>query len=156
VFVVNAQSNTLSTFSLRGHELRLVSVASSGGQHPISVTEHDGIVYVLNDGGAGNVSGFRNVGGELTPIAGSTRGLSVAGGAAPAQVGFSDDGDALVVTEKNTNKLTSYRVRANGLLARVGHQARQPLNEEQRRRRGSAGCIAVSPRSEDGRMQRSQ
>lgn len=42
------------------------------------------------------------------------RGLSVAGGAGPAQVGFSDDGDALVVTEKNTNRLTSYRVRPDG------------------------------------------
>jgi 6-phosphogluconolactonase (cycloisomerase 2 family) len=29
-------------------------------------------------------------------------------------VGFSPDGDALLVTEKGTNKLTSYRVRRNG------------------------------------------
>ncbi len=116
VFVVNAQSNTVSAFALRGRELVLVSVVDSGGLHPISVTEHDGLVYVLNDGGAGNVAGLRNVRGELRPITGSARGLSVAGGAAPAQVGFSDDGDALVVTEKGTNKLTSYRVGADGLL----------------------------------------
>lgn len=114
VFVVNALSNSVSTFALREHELQLVSVVASGGLHPISVTEHDDLVFVLNDAGSGNVVGFRNVHGELRPIAGSVRGLSVAGGAAPAQVGFSDDGDALVVTEKNTNRLTSYRVRADG------------------------------------------
>jgi 6-phosphogluconolactonase len=114
VFVVNAQSNSVSTFALRERDLQLASVVSSGGLHPISVTEHDGIVYVLNDAGEGNVAGFRNVGGELRPIGGSVRGLSVAGGAGPAQVGFSDDGDALVVTEKNTNRLTSYPVRPDG------------------------------------------
>lgn len=114
VFVVNAQSNSVSTFALLGRELRLVSVTPSGGLHPISVTEYDDVVYALNDAGEGNVAGFRNVRGELKPIAGSVRGLSVAGGAGPAQVGFSDDGDALVVTEKNTNRLTSYRVRPDG------------------------------------------
>ena len=114
VFVVNALSNSVSTFALQGRELKLVSVVSSGGLHPISITEHDDVVYVLNDAGAGNVAGFRNVHGELKPIAGSVRGLSVAGGAAPAEVGFSDDGDTLVVTEKNTNRLTSYRVRSDG------------------------------------------
>jgi 6-phosphogluconolactonase len=78
------------------------------------VAEHDGLVYVLNDGGDGNVAGFRNVDGTLQPVAGSMRGLSVAGGAGPAQVGFSEDGDALVVTEKGTAKLTSYRVKPDG------------------------------------------
>lgn len=119
VFVVNAQSNSVSTFALQGHEVRLVSVTPSGGLHPISVAEYDNVVYVLNDAGDGNVTGFRNVRGELRPIAGSTRGLSVAGGAGPAQVGFSDDGDALVVTEKNTNRLTSYRVRLDSSLGEM-------------------------------------
>lgn len=114
LFVVNAQSNSVSTFVIRERELRLASVVASGGLHPISVTEKDGIVYVLNDGGAGNIAGFRNTRGDLHPIAGAVRGLSVASGAGPAQVGFSDDGDALVVTEKNTNRLTTYAVRANG------------------------------------------
>ncbi len=114
VFVVNAQSNSVSTFALQGRDLKLVSVTPSGGLHPISVTEYNDVVYVLNDDGVGNVAGFRNVRGELQPIAGSVRGLSVAGGASPAQVGFSDDGDALVVTEKTTNRLTSYRVRPDG------------------------------------------
>jgi 6-phosphogluconolactonase len=114
VFVVNAASNTVSTFAVRRKALRLASVIDSGGLHPISVTEHDGIVYVLNDQGAGNVAGFRNHGGQLQPIAGSVRGLSAQGGTAPAQVGFSADGQAIVVSEKGTSLLTSYRVHADG------------------------------------------
>lgn len=114
VYVVNAQSNSLSTFELRPRGPALMSVVASNGLHPISVTENNGIVYVLNDGGSGNVAGFRNQRGELKPIAGSNRPLSVAGGAAPAQIGFSDSGDALVVSEKGTNKLTSYAVAYSG------------------------------------------
>ena len=115
VFVVNAMSNSVSTFALEGTELKLMSTTDSGGLHPISVTEHHGLVYVLNDGGDGNVAGFRNVNGTLQPVAGSVQGLSQAG-AGPAEVGFSTDGDALVVTEKGTSKLTSYRVKPDGSL----------------------------------------
>jgi 6-phosphogluconolactonase (cycloisomerase 2 family) len=116
VFVVNALSNTVSTFFIRRNGLTLVSTVDSGGERPISVTEHDGIVYVLNAGGAGNVAGFRNGWGTLKPLADGTRPLSASGGTGPAQVGFSPDGDVLVVTEKATNKLTSYRVRHDGRL----------------------------------------
>lgn len=116
VFVVNAGSNSVSTFKLAGDELQLMSTVDSGGMRPISVTEHDGKVYVLNAGGDGNVAGFRNRHGELRPVAGSIRGLSVAGTAGPAQVGLSADGDALVVTEKATNTITSYSVNSDGSL----------------------------------------
>lgn len=114
LFVVNAQSNTVSTFAVRSKSLVLMSVVDSGGLHPISVTEHDGVVYVLNDQGDGNIAGFRNVNGTLRPIAGSVRGLSVAGGAAPAEIGFSQDGATLIVTEKATNQLDAYHVAADG------------------------------------------
>jgi 6-phosphogluconolactonase (cycloisomerase 2 family) len=116
VFVVNAGSNTVTTFELRPRALHLASVVSSGGQHPISVTERGGVVYLLNDAAAGNVVGFQNVRGSLQPIAGGVGSLSVAGGAGPAQVGLSDRGDTLVVSEKNTNKLTSYAVKSDGSL----------------------------------------
>ena len=114
LFVVNAMSNTVSTFSVRRGGLKLESVVDSGGLRPVSVTEHEGTVYVLNAGGAGNVAGFRNWEGDLKPLADAVRPLSASGGTAPAQVGFSPDGDVLVVTEKATNKLTTYRVRHNG------------------------------------------
>lgn len=115
-FVVNALSNTVSTFAVKAHSLVLASVVPSGGLHPISVTEHDGTVYVLNDQGDGNVAGFRNVAGQLKPLIGSSRPLSMAGGTGPAQVGFSQNGDTVVVTEKATNRLVSYKVRLDGLL----------------------------------------
>ena len=114
LFVVNALSNSVSTFAIRRNGLDLRSTVHSGGQRPISVTEHDGVVYVLNAEGAGNVTGFRNAAGNLQPLAGGTQPLSAAGGTGPAQVGFSTDGDVLLVTEKATNKLTSYRVRRDG------------------------------------------
>ena len=117
VFVVNAASNTVSTFALRGASAALTSVVDSGGLQPISVTESDGLVVVLNAGGAGNVAAFRNVNGELRPVQGGSRGLSAAGGTAPAQVGFGADGDVLVVTEKATSRITSYNVRHDGTLS---------------------------------------
>jgi 6-phosphogluconolactonase len=118
VFVVNAGSDSVSTFALQGDALVLASTVNAGGLHPISVTEHDGLVYVLNDGGDGNVAGFRNRHGMLEPVAESVRGLS-APGAGPAQIGFSNDGDAIVVSEKATSTLTSYRVRDDGRLRRT-------------------------------------
>ena len=115
--VVNAASHTLSVFSLTGDRPTLVSVVDSGGLVPISVSESNGLVYVLNAGGAGNVSGFRLSTSGLEPIAGSTRALSAAGGTGPAQVGFSSDGGTLLVTEKATNQLMSWRVEIrSGLL----------------------------------------
>jgi 6-phosphogluconolactonase len=114
LFVINALSNTVSTFAIGRNRLTLQSSVDSGGQRPISVTEHDGVVYVLNANGAGNIAGFRNQRGVLTPLAGSSRPLSATSGTGSAQVGFSPDGDVLLVTEKGSNKLTSYRVRDDG------------------------------------------
>lgn len=118
VLVVNAGSHTLSLFSLSGARPTLLSVVDSGGLMPVSVTEHHGLVYVLNAGGSGNVAGFRITPAGLEPIAGSARALSAAGGTGPAQVGFSSDGDTLLVTEKATNRLVSWRVdERSGLLS---------------------------------------
>jgi 6-phosphogluconolactonase (cycloisomerase 2 family) len=116
LFAVNAESSSISAFAVDRRGVQLVSVVPSGGEHPISVTEHGGVVYVLNAGGAGNVAGFRNKEGQLEPISSSTSPLS---GAAtnPAQVGFSQDGDVLLVTERATNLLTTYEVRPDGTVA---------------------------------------
>jgi DNA-binding beta-propeller fold protein YncE len=100
VFVVNAGDHTVATFALHGGALELKSTVDSGGLHPISVTEHDGLVYVLNDGGDGNVAGFRNRHGMLSPVAGSVRALSVARGRRAGPGGFSDDGDAIVAPRR--------------------------------------------------------
>lgn len=116
LFVVNAASNTVSTFSVREGGLVLKSVVNSGGVRPTSVTEQHGLVYVLNAGGNEGVTGFRNEKGVLQPIAGAVGTLSATTGTAPGQVGFSDEGDVLVVTERGTQRLTSFRVNRDGTL----------------------------------------
>ncbi|MEO8634598.1 MAG: beta-propeller fold lactonase family protein [Gemmatimonadales bacterium] len=115
LFAINAGSNDVSVFAVAGNQLSLTDRVASGGMQPISVTEHDGTVYVLNAGGAGSISGFHlNSDGTLSPLAGSTQPLSAAG-VGPAQIGFSPNGATLVVTEKGTNLITLYDVEANGI-----------------------------------------
>ena len=77
LFAVNAGSNDVSVFDVGPTGLSLASQTASGGTLPISLTAHGSLLYVLNAGGAGNISGF-SVGaiGGLTPIAGSTQPLS--------------------------------------------------------------------------------
>jgi 6-phosphogluconolactonase (cycloisomerase 2 family) len=115
LFAANAGSDQISVFRVLGpQDLRLVDVVSSSGDQPISLTVHRRLLYVLNAGGDGNITGFRiRSGGQLTPIANSTLPLSGAG-VGPAQIQFSPDGDLLVVTEKNTNLIDTYVVGANG------------------------------------------
>jgi 6-phosphogluconolactonase len=117
LFAVNAGSNSVSSFRIRESGLELVETASSGGSMPTSLSFHHGLLYVLNAAVPNNVSGLTvSRSGELTPIAGSTRPLS-ADDTAPAQVGFSDDGDVLIVSERATNRLVTYTVGRNGLLS---------------------------------------
>ncbi len=115
LFAVNAGSDDITTFRV-GHEghLTFVGRSLSGGTQPISLTQHEDLVYVLNAGGTGNITGFRvRWDGSLQPIPGSTRGL---GGPAvgPAQVGFNTNGDTLVVTEKAANRIALYQVDDDG------------------------------------------
>lgn len=112
---VNAGSNDLSAFRVTGSGPELASRVASGGIRPISVTVHGDLVYVLNAGGDGNISGF-TIGsdGVLTPLAGSTRALS-GSAVGPAQVAFSPDGRWLVVTEKTTSRLDVYAVGSDGV-----------------------------------------
>ena len=101
LLAANAGSNDVSVFSVRRHGLRLRARAATGGEKPISVAVHDDLVYVLDAGGDGDVSGFHlDDDGSLTPIG---RHALANAAPAPAQVAFSPSGDLLVVTEKGTN-----------------------------------------------------
>ena len=114
LFAVNAGSNDVSVFAVRRGGLTLVDRAVSGGTQPVSVSFDHGLLYVLNAGGTGNISGFtlaRN--GKLTPLADSIRPLSGAA-TAPAQIAFNPDGKVLVVTEKATNNISTYTVDNDG------------------------------------------
>jgi 6-phosphogluconolactonase len=116
LFAVNAGSDSVSAFRVRGSALELVDIIPSGGDRPISATVHGRVLYVLNAGGTGNITGFSVArGGELSILGGSTRPLS--GPAVdPAQVEFSPDGRLLALTEKATNTIDLYTVdRRSGL-----------------------------------------
>ncbi len=123
LFAVNAGSNEVSVLAVSPNGLTLVDKIASGGVHPISVTNYKNLVYVLNDGGSGNITGFTlDKHGQLTPLADSTRNLSNNGvGAAPgpAQISFSPDGDVLAVTEKNTNLIDTFSVDEDGVAGAV-------------------------------------
>src|SRR5581483_2990930 len=79
-----------------------------------SLTVRGWLLYVLNAGGAGSISGFEVGRDSLAPIAGSARPLG-AGSAGPAQVQFTPRGDALVVTEKASSTIDVYPVGDDGL-----------------------------------------
>jgi 6-phosphogluconolactonase len=116
LFAVNAGSNEISVLGVGKSSLSLLDKVASGGIRPISLTVYENLLYVLNEGGTPNITGF-TIGedGTLTPLAGSTRPLIGGPTADPAQVGFSPDGSLLVVTEKMGNRLDTYPVNANGL-----------------------------------------
>ncbi len=115
LFAVSAGSNEVSAFFVkRDGSLSLLSTVPSGGTTPVSVTSHGGLVYVLNAGGQGNITGFRlGYGAKLAPIPNSTRPLS-SNAAGAAQISFARNGRVLVVTEKATNNLVSYSLNHHG------------------------------------------
>jgi 6-phosphogluconolactonase len=114
LLAVNAGSNEVTAFAVDGDRLVRLNTVSSGGVMPISVGVHKDLAYVVNAGGTGNISGFRLDKGGLSPIAGSSRSLG-SSAAGPAQISFTPDGDALVVTEKAANAIATYAVDAGGV-----------------------------------------
>jgi 6-phosphogluconolactonase len=110
---VNAGSNDVSLFRIRHDRLVLVDRVPSGGTTPNSVTIHDGVVYVLNSGGTGNIAGFRLGHHGLWPLAGSTQPLASATAGA-VQVSFTPRGDQLVVSEKGANTIETFPVDRRG------------------------------------------
>ncbi|MEO6715559.1 MAG: beta-propeller fold lactonase family protein [Mycobacteriales bacterium] len=111
LLVVNAGSDEVSLFNVTHVGLSFVGKAASGGDRPISVTVRGPLAYVVNAGGAANVSGFSVSDDAITPLSGSTEALNVAG---PAQVQFTPDGNALVVTGKATNSIDVFNLDASG------------------------------------------
>jgi 6-phosphogluconolactonase (cycloisomerase 2 family) len=106
LYAVNAGSNSVSVFSVRGDQLALRQVIPSGGDFPVSVAVHGSSVYVLNALSA-SVQGYVSFFGRLYPLPGSTRslGFSVPSDttqfvSTPGQVAFSPNGSQLLVTTK--------------------------------------------------------
>ena len=123
LLAVNAGSNTISVFHVSGDRLELTQVLSSGGPFPTAFAVHDNLVYVLDAGGQGFVSGYRIAGDRLHPIEGSTRTLLLANAtvpfflSSPAEAGFTPDGEHLIVTTKTHNTVDVFSAGPDGRLS---------------------------------------
>ncbi len=109
LFAVNATSNTISEFDVGHGTPVLRTTLASGGTMPISLTVRRHVLYVLNAGDTPNITGFFVGPRDLIPLPRSARELSP-GAAGPAQVSFTPDGSRLVVTEKTSNTIDTFRV----------------------------------------------
>jgi hypothetical protein len=122
LFAVNAGSNTVSVFGVRGDRLHRTQVLGSGGAFPVSVAVHGSMVYVLNARDGGSVQGFLRLGDRLVRVPGWHRGLGLDADqtpeftSTPGQVAFTPDGTKLVVTTKaNGNQIVVFPVSPLGL-----------------------------------------
>lgn len=123
LFVCNAGSDEISLFGVTRQGLVLTDKVASAGHRPISLTLHGNLLYVFNAGGAvgreDNIAGFVLAEGRLLPLPGATYKLSAAN-TVPAQVGFTRDGEHLVVTEKGTAIIDVFSLGNDGLVE--GHK----------------------------------
>jgi len=116
---VNAGSNQVSEFAVRGDgTLKLIDTVASGGTEPTSVAIHDHLVEVLNVGATADVAGFAATDSGLVPIAGGSQPLS-AGASGAEDVLVSADGSHVVVTEKTSNTIDTFRIHTAGTLSPV-------------------------------------
>jgi YVTN family beta-propeller protein len=108
LLVTNAGSGDVSVFVVDADGLSLVSTVATGSA-PKSVTEHDGLVYVLNTAQPSLV-GFRLDGLERIGE------LGLPDRSDPAQVGFAPDGGSLVVTDRGIDAIVQVPVDDAGRL----------------------------------------
>jgi len=124
LIAVNAGSNTITSFLIEtDKKIAHKSLVPSGGSIPISLTEHCGVLYVLNAGDGGNIHGFTldPKSCKLTSIADSKHLLGQARLAgdpdlpmspplfsAPTQISFTPNGRSLLVSIKGIRGATAF------------------------------------------------
>lgn len=121
LYAVNAGSNTITTFAVRGKHLTRLQTVNSGGTFPVSVTVHGGQLYVLNARNGGSIQGYRRLGGLLVKIPSWHRELgfnpnpSPEFTSTPGQIAFTPDGSKLIITTKGDGQsIEVYPVSPNG------------------------------------------
>lgn len=114
LYAVNAGDNSISSFKIsEDGMLTLHQTINSGGMTPLSIDVYDHLLYVVN--GGGSICGFDiSSSGDLTKIEGSEKPLSEMA-AGPAQITFRSAGKMLVVTEKNTNSIVTFKLDDSGV-----------------------------------------
>jgi 6-phosphogluconolactonase (cycloisomerase 2 family) len=130
LFAVNAGSNTVTSFAVTGARLTRLQTLSSGGEFPVSVAARAGLVYVLNAGGTGNVTGYRiNTAGRLVALSGASRNLGLANESrpqfltAPADIAITPDAAHVVVTTKANNTIDVFNLNHGRLSAPIKNTA---------------------------------
>ncbi|CCH77659.1 conserved exported hypothetical protein [Nostocoides japonicum T1-X7] len=128
LLAVNAGSDSVTTFAVHGDRLVRRQTVGSGGQFPVSIASHGGVVYVLNARHGGSITGYRLVGGRLVRVPAWHRALHLDTSApgqpdefthTPGQVGFTPDGRTLLVaTKAGGNSIAAFAVGQHGLSAR--------------------------------------
>lgn len=113
LFVVNAGSNDVSVFRIKGDGLKLVERTPSGGRFPNSVAVTDDAVYVLN-ANTSNVGIFSyNESGNLRARGTAALSPNTAG---PTEARVSPNGRWLDVTERLSNTIDAFRIGEDGSL----------------------------------------
>ena len=120
LFVTNAGSNSVSVFAVDGPLLRRTQVIGSGGTFPVSITVHNGHVFVANAQDGGTIQGYVVVGDHLVAVPSWNRGLGLdptltTFTQTPGQVAFSPRGNQLLVTTKaNRNSIEVFNLDRSG------------------------------------------
>jgi 6-phosphogluconolactonase len=113
LLVTNAASDDLSVFSVAADGSIELRDRVHTGPAPKSVAERDGLVVVLNTGMPGLASFLLHADGSIAPVEGGDQALA-SSDADPAQVAFSPDGSMIVITERGTDSIETYKVAADG------------------------------------------
>ena len=98
----------MSVFQVFGSRLVLSQVVGSGGEFPALIAVHGDLVYVLNSGGTVFLAGVLFLRWPPILLWGSHRSLGLSNTSppffldSPGQVGFTPDGQELIVTTKNS------------------------------------------------------
>src|SRR5271156_2079359 len=118
LLAVNAGSGTISEFRVNGSRLSLLDKTAAAGSSPVAVTVRGGLVYLLDAGGEGSVTGSRlQFDGTLAEIPNSTAFLTPFGGGSGAgALSISPNGHFLLVTERNSNQVDAFPIKGNGTL----------------------------------------
>lgn len=116
LYVVNAGSNSISTFAVSGGELTLLGTVESGGIQPVSLAASRGRLFVLN-AGSNAVAEF-TIGADGTPAPAP---LAVAALATPASgaatIAVSPNGGVVLVTERDANAIDAFTIAPDGALS---------------------------------------
>ncbi len=113
LFAVNTGSNSISSFAVDNEgDITLSHTRGCEGVFPVSICNYHDLVYVVNSVTA-DITGFRlESDGSLTYIPSSYQKLSVPN-AIPAQIAFGTYGNAVIVTERFGNVISSFAIDAS-------------------------------------------